>query len=31
MQKKNPQNFKLYVGKFCGNFLIVKRCTSWAY
>ena len=32
MQKKNEiQNFKLHVGKFKGNFVIVKNCFSWAY
>ena len=30
MQKNKIQNFKLYVGKFWGNFFIVKKCISWA-
>ena len=31
MQKSKIQNFKLRVGKFWGNFFIVKKCAGWAY
>ena len=31
MQKSKIQNFKLYVGKFWGNFFIVKKSGSLAY
>ena len=31
MQKNKIQNFNLHLGKFWGNFFIVKKCTSWAY
>ena len=31
MLKNEIHNFKLYVGKFWGNFFIVKKCACWAY
>ena len=31
MQKNKIQNFKLHVGKFLGNFFIVKKRAGWAY
>ena len=31
MQKNKIQNFKLHVGKFLGNFFIVKKHAGWAY
>ena len=31
MQKNEIQNFNLHLGKFWGNFFIVKKCTSWTY
>ena len=31
MPKNKIQNVKLNVGKFLGNFFIVKKHTGWAY